>query len=29
MLPNSLPVQVRSRTRYWVTVELAMSLKNI
>lgn len=21
MLPNSLPVQVRSRTRYWVTVE--------
>ncbi|WP_052139999.1 FecR domain-containing protein [Janthinobacterium lividum] len=23
MLPNSLPVQVRSRTRYWVTVEPA------
>lgn len=23
MLPNSLPVQVRSRTRYWVTVEAA------
>lgn len=23
MLPNSLPVQVRSRTRYWVTLEAA------
>lgn len=23
MLPNSLPVQVRSRTRYWVSVEPA------